>query len=70
MKPKTLVTGGAGFIGNRLVDALLERGHDVTVVDSLRRGNKLTPESLHRVGDSTKMHHWIGRRPARASMTA
>lgn len=35
---RILVTGGAGFIGSHLCDALLERGHVVTVVDNLALG--------------------------------
>jgi UDP-glucose 4-epimerase len=36
---RTLVTGGAGFIGSTLVDRLLAEGHEVDVVDDLSTGN-------------------------------
>jgi UDP-glucose 4-epimerase len=36
---RTLVTGGAGFIGSTLVDRLLAEGHDVDVVDDLSTGS-------------------------------
>ena len=45
---RTLVSGGAGFIGSHLVDALLDAGHEVVVVDNLATGRK---ENLHSAGD-------------------
>ena len=43
---KYLVTGGAGFIGSHLCDALLERGDSVVVLDNLSTGNKKNIEHL------------------------
>lgn len=37
---KILVTGGAGFIGSHLDDALIARGHNITVVDNMVLGRK------------------------------
>ena len=37
---RALVTGGAGFIGSQITDALLEAGHTVTVIDDLSRGRR------------------------------
>jgi len=44
---RILVTGGAGFIGSHVVDALIEEGHEVTVVDDLSTGKRrnLNPQA-------------------------
>jgi UDP-glucose 4-epimerase len=35
-----LITGGAGFIGSHLTDALIAKGHTITILDNLNSGNR------------------------------
>lgn len=44
---RTLVTGGAGFIGSHLVDLLVSHGHDVVVVDNLSHGTRSNLSAPH-----------------------
>jgi UDP-glucose 4-epimerase len=49
---KIVVTGGAGFIGSNIVDAYLERGHEVHILDDLstgQRGNLNAKAEFHEV---------------------
>ncbi len=55
---RILITGGAGFIGSHLVDALMSQGHEVTVLDNLSTGkveniaHHLESDRFHFVNDS------------------
>jgi nucleoside-diphosphate-sugar epimerase len=46
---KILVTGGAGFIGSHLVARLTKDGHQVVVLDSLLRGNKIEADVMDKI---------------------
>ena len=45
-KPRALVTGGAGFLGSHLCDALLAEGYSVVAVDNLLTGSQSSLEHL------------------------
>jgi UDP-glucose 4-epimerase len=47
---RTLVTGGAGFIGSNLADGLLSRGDEVTVLDDLSTGRRENLDSALEAG--------------------
>lgn len=47
---KVLITGGAGYIGSHTAVALLDKGHDVVVIDNLSNSSR---ESLNRVEEIT-----------------
>jgi UDP-glucose 4-epimerase len=53
---KALITGGAGFIGSHLAEALIAQGHDVTVIDDLSTGQV---KNLAAVAASPRLRtHW------------
>lgn len=59
--PRTLITGGAGFLGSHLCDRFIAEGHDVICVDNLITGN---PDNIaHLIGNDrfTFIHHDVTR---------
>jgi UDP-glucose 4-epimerase len=68
---RTLVTGGAGFIGSTLVDRLLDDGHDVDVVDSLWTGSlDNLADAREQGGDRLRFHHLDIREAATGDLIA
>ncbi|NUP47488.1 MAG: NAD-dependent epimerase/dehydratase family protein [Catenulispora sp.] len=55
---RTVVTGGCGFIGSHVVDALIEAGHEVVAVDSAVR--KLNPAAEYRSADILDLEELTG----------
>ena len=57
---RVLVTGGAGFLGSHLVDALVARGDEVVVLDDLSRGDEsqVNPGATFIQGDVRSFSDW------------
>jgi UDP-glucose 4-epimerase len=64
-----LVTGGAGFIGSNLVDALIDRGDRVTVIDDLSSGRRENLEHALAAGATLELAD-VGDRERVASIFA
>jgi nucleoside-diphosphate-sugar epimerase len=54
---KILITGGAGFIGSHLAEALLKNGEDVYVLDNLSTGNL---ENILHLTENPKFNFVLG----------
>lgn len=67
---RALVTGGAGFIGSHLVDALMARGDEVTVLDNLSTGERYNVANHLEHPRFTLVEDTILNRPLVADMVA
>ncbi len=63
---RTLVTGGAGYIGKELVDELLDAGREVTVLDVLLHGQRVDDLTQARREVRRGRHPRSGRPPGRS----
>jgi UDP-glucose 4-epimerase len=55
-KLRALITGGAGFLGSHLAEALLREGHEVLILDDLSTG---TAENLRELKSYNGLQYWI-----------
>jgi len=55
-KFRALITGGAGFLGSHLAEALLKKNHEVLILDDLSTGNI---ENIRALKDHRGMQYWI-----------
>ncbi len=55
--PRSVITGGAGFLGSHLADRLLSEGHEVIVLDNLLTGDLSNIEHLFKNEKFTYVHY-------------
>src|SRR5438270_9989529 len=53
---RVLITGGTGFIGSHLTEALLARGDEVLILDDLSTGSS---ENIRHLKTAPKLNYWI-----------
>jgi dTDP-glucose 4,6-dehydratase len=58
---RTVITGGAGFIGSHLCERFLADGHEVICVDNFITGSAANVEHLHASGRFRFLHHDISQ---------
>ena len=58
---KSVVTGGAGFIGSHIVNKLVDDGHEVRVIDNLSTGKEenINPKVTFWKRDITLINNWL-----------
>ena len=59
---KLLVTGGAGFVGSHSVNALLQAGHDVTILDNLSTGHRWALQGCELIPIDLRDTHNLNRK--------
>src|ERR1700681_1631673 len=58
---RTLITGGAGFVGSHLCERFLAEGHEVLCVDNFITGSAVNVEHLPARGRFSFIHHDISQ---------
>jgi dTDP-glucose 4,6-dehydratase len=58
---RTVITGGAGFIGSHLCERFLAEGHEVVCIDNLITGNPANIEALGSIGNFSYVQHDISK---------
>ena len=63
---RILITGGAGYIGSHTAVALLDRGHDVTIVDDLSNSSSIAIQRIAQITGRAPVFHELDARDEEA----
>ena len=56
---KTLLTGGAGYIGSHTALALVQSGHDIVIVDNFSNSSHLVIDRLEEICETTIKYYQV-----------